>query len=82
MFQVYVIRLLCAILDVLLFPNSQSNQEMRSKQFLYSSALAYSVKLTNEQTGEFDVENCIFRSVENDPTLREIQVCEWRKSKN
>lgn len=48
MFQVYVIRLLCAILDLLLFPHARNPEDTKNKQFLYSKALAYAVYLEKE----------------------------------
>lgn len=52
MFQVYVIRLLCAILDLLLFPNMRDAQTMKDKQFLWSSALSYATHLERERIGQ------------------------------
>lgn len=52
MFQVYVIRLLCAILDLLLFPNMRDAQTMKDKQFLWSSALSYATHLERERIAQ------------------------------
>ncbi len=52
MFQVYVIRLLCAILDLLLFPNMRDAQTMKDKQFLWSNALSYATHLERERIAQ------------------------------
>jgi hypothetical protein len=48
-FEVYVIRLLCAILDLLLFPNMRDPQTIKDKQFLWSNALSYATHLERER---------------------------------
>jgi hypothetical protein len=49
MFQVFVIKLLCVILDLLLFPNARNPQDTRDKQFLLSSAIAYAIQLERDR---------------------------------
>lgn len=54
MFQVYVIRLLCAILDLMLFPNMRDPQTTKAMQFLWSSALGYATHLERKRIAKGD----------------------------
>jgi hypothetical protein len=49
MFEIITIRLLCAILDCLLFPNIRNPQDIRDKHLLLSDAQTFTAKLERER---------------------------------
>jgi len=48
-YQILIIRLLCAILDLLIFPNKLEAETIKGYQLLRSRSLAYASELENER---------------------------------